>query len=158
MNMFHNPAAVRTVLAGLILGRGAVQCYVYSNEIKYRSLEITAHIWHIWVKRKTKSPSHSPSLYTTTINPSALLFSSGPHLIIVLDDGLRKGGTGDGAPVMTSQLRVVEASGPGCGALPLPSPSRLAPAVSQALNEDQTPHIRLRSPYGNLWRLVCVHV
>lgn len=57
---------------------------------------------------------------------------------------------------MTSQMRVVEASGTGCGALLLPSPSRLAPAVSQGLNEDQTPHIRLRSPYGNLWRLVCV--
>lgn len=41
------------------------------------------------------------------------------------------GGSGNGAPVMTSQLRVAEASGPGCGALLLPSPSRLTPAVSQ---------------------------
>lgn len=65
------------------------------------------------------------------INPSALLFSTGPYPTIVWDDGLRKGGTDDGAPLMTSQLRVVKASGLGCGALLLPSPSRLAPAVSQ---------------------------
>lgn len=79
------------------------------------------HIWH----------SRSSSLYTTAINSSTLLFSSGPDHTIVLDDGLRKGGTGVGAPVMTSQLRVVEASGPGCGVLLLPSPSGLTPAVSQ---------------------------
>lgn len=78
-----------------------------------------------------KLSSHSSSPYTSTINPAAHLFSSSPYQTIVLDNGLRKGGTSDGAPVMTSQLRVVEASGPGCGALLLPSPSRLAPAVSQ---------------------------
>lgn len=68
---------------------------------------------------------------TTTINQPTLLLFSGPYHTIVLDGGLRKGGTTIGAPVMTSQLRVVKASGPGCGALLLPSPSRLAPAVSQ---------------------------
>lgn len=57
------------------------------------------------------------------------LFSVAPYRSIVLENNV--GGTGNGAPVMTSQLRVAEASGPGCGALLLPSPSRLTPAVSQ---------------------------
>lgn len=81
---------------------------------------------------KQKMPPRFPSLHHNhKSSRHPFLLQLPPYHAIVLDDGVRKGGTSNGAPVMTSQLRVVAASGPGCGALLLLTPSRLAPAVSQ---------------------------
>lgn len=58
---------------------------------------------------------------------------------------------------MTSQWRVVEASGPGRGDLLL-SIKTGSSSESGPLMRTRPLHIRLRSPYGNLWRLVCLRV
>lgn len=139
--MFHSPPSVRTVLPDLILGRVAVWYYIYGNEIKHHG-----HRPYL-AKSEMEYNSRSLSFYTTTINPSAFL-SSGPYHSIVLDGGLRKGGTSDGGPIYD-----ITAEGSGSIWSWVWSPA--FPPLHQdwlqqwvrALNEYQTPHIRLRSPY-----------
>lgn len=90
-----------------------------------------------WSKNLTNNKLYIKCLFVLVAIPQLLIhlppfFSSAPYRITVLEKWhKKKGGTTNGAPLMTSQMRAVQASGPGWGALCLLTLLRLTPAVSQ---------------------------